>query len=264
MTSPAAAARARAWAAIGVLALPVAAVVAAERLLVGWAVRDAGLLAASTLAPVLGVALVLALRRRLPGLRTRLEVRTDVRVLRRGLVGLLLALALLVVWNQVCLLFGWQPVPRIDLDSGVPFAVRLGLYLPLALAQELAWRGVVRPTLAAQYGWLASAVGTGLVWGLLSAATWRFGVLFGVLMVVATVGWSVLLGSVLEEMRNGQLVVATLFQWGLMVALFLLLPEETGTPHAAWALATTAVVGAVAAAQAYGRSRRARGMARYA
>ena len=264
MTAPAATAKGRAWAVVGVLALPVAVVVAVERVLVGWAMRDAGLLAATTLAPVLGVALVLALSRRLPGLRTQFDVQVNPRVLRRGLVALLLVIALLVVGNQICLLFGWQPVPRIDLDAGLPFLARLGVYLPLALAQEAAWRGVVRPTLGTAYGWLAAAVGTGLVWGLLSAATWRFGLSFGVLMVLTTIGWSVLLGSVLEEMRHGQLIVATLFQWGLMVALFLLLPEETGAWHGAWALAITSVVAAIAAVQAYGRSRRARGMGGFA
>ena len=267
-TAPAAATpvpttKGQAWAAVAVLMLPVAAVIAVERMLVGWAMRDAGLLAASTLAPVLGVALVLALRRWLPGLATQFDVAVNPRVLRRGLVALLLVIALLVVSNQVCLLLGWQPVPRIDLDAGLPFVARLGIYLPLALAQEAAWRGIVRPTFGAVYGWLAAAVWTGLVWGLLSAVTWRFGPAFGVLMVITTTGWSVLLGSVLAEMRHGQLIVATIFQWGLMVSLFLLLPEETGAWHGAWALAITSVVAAIAAIGAYGRSRRARGMSRY-
>ena len=264
MSDPATRARRQAWTVVVLLALPVAAVVAAERLVVGWALRDPGLFSASTVAPLLGVGLVLAAQRRLPGLRTAVDLRVNPRVLRRGLVALLLVVALLVLWNQVCLLLGWQPVPRIDLDAGMPFVARIGLYLPLALAQEVAWRGIVRPTLAGAHGWLGASVGTGIVWGLLTATTWRFGLGFGLLVLIATIGWSVLLGSVLEEMREGQLVVATMFQWGLMVALFLLLPEETGAAHGAVVLALTSVVGAAAAVRVYGRSRVARGIPRYA
>ncbi|SDB85270.1 hypothetical protein GA0111570_10536 [Raineyella antarctica] len=263
MTGPAAAGRRQAWAVVGVLALPVAVVVALEQVLVGWALRDAGLLSASTLAPALGVGLVLALRRRLPGLRTQFDAHVDARVLRRGLVALLLVIGLLVAWNQLCLLLGWLSVPRIDPDAGLPFIARLGLYLPLAVAQESAWRGIVRPTLRATYGWIAAAVGTGLVWGLLTASTWRFGPGLGILAVVTTIGWSVLLASVLEEMRHGQLVVASLFQWGLMVALYLLLPEETGAWHGAVVLATTGVLAGAGAIWAYARSREGRGMAPY-
>lgn len=261
MTAPT---RTQAWTVVAVLALPVAAVVVVEQVLLGWAWRDAGLLAPSTLAPALGVGLVLLLRRHLPGLRTQLDVQVNPRVLRRGLVGLLLAVGLLVAWNQLCLLIGWQPVPRIDLGAGLPFAARLAAYVPLALSQELAWRGIVRPTLGTVHGWFVGAIWTGVVWGVLSAPAWRFGPLFGVLTVVAAIGWSVLLASVLEEMRHGQLLVATAFQWGLMVGLFLLLPEETGTLHGAWALAVTAVIGGAVATYAYVRSRRARGMAAYA
>lgn len=264
MTEPASRARRQAWTVVVLLALPVVAVLVGERLVLGWTLRDPGLLSAATAAPLLGAALVLAVQRRLPGLRTAIDLRANPRVLRRGLVSLLLVLALLVLWNQVCLLLGWQPVPRIDPDAGMPFVARIGLYLPLALAQEVAWRGIVRPTLAGAHGWLAASVGTGAVWGLLSGVTWRFGLGFGLLVLVATVGWSVLLGSVLEEMREGQLVVATVFQWGLMVALFLLLPEETGAWHGAVVLAFTALVAAAAAVRVYGRSRVSRGFPRYA
>lgn len=264
MTDRAVPSRAQAWTVVGLLALPIAVVVAVDRALVGWTLRDAGLLQAPTVAPVLGVAVVLLLRRRLPGLRTRFSPHVDVRVLRRSVLALLLVVGLLVSWNQLCLLFGWLPAPRIDLDAGLPFAARVAAYAPLAVVQEMAWRGIVRPTLRAVHGWLAAAVGTGVVWGLLGALTWRFSLGFGLLMVVTTTGWSVLLATVLEEMRRGQLVAAVVFQWALMVALFLLLPEETGVGHAAEVLALSAVLWAAAAAAVYGRSRRHRGRTRFA
>lgn len=252
-----------AWVVVALLALPVVAVLVAEQALVGPTRRDAGLLSAAALAPALGAGLVLVLRGRLPGLRTELDVHVNPRVVRRGLVALLLVLALLVLGNQLCLLLGWQPVPRVDPDVGLSLPLRLGLYLPLALAQELAWRGIVRPTLAGAHGWLGASVGTGVVWGLLTAATWRSGPGFALLVLVATVGWSVLLGTVLEEMRHGQLLIATAFQWGLMAALFLLLPEETGAPHGAATLALCSLVAALVALRVYGTSRRSRGMPRY-
>ena len=252
-----------AWLAVAVLALPVALVVAADRLLVGWSLRDSGRLDAPALAPLLGVGLVLLTRRRLPGLRTRFDVRVNLRVVRRGLALLLMVIASMVVWNQLCLMFGWLPAPRIDLAAGLPFPARIAAYVPLAVAQELAWRGIVRPTLGAVHGWFLGSLGTGLVWGVLSGPTWRFGVTYGLLTVAATIGWSVMIGTLVEEMRHGQLVVASLFQWGLLVALYLLLPEEAGVVKAAWVLALTAAIGGAATGWAYVRSRRARGMSPY-
>lgn len=254
---------AEAWLAVAVLALPVALVVAADRLLVGWSLRDSGRLDAPTLAPLLGVGLVLLTRRRLPGLRTRFDARLDVRVVRRGVAVLMMVVASMVVWNQLCLMFGWMPVPRIDVDAGLPLIARAAAYVPLAVAQELAWRGVVRPTLAAAYGWFVGSLATGLVWGLLTAMTWRFGVTYGLLVVIASIGWSMMVGTLVEEMRRGQIIVASLFQWGLLLALYLLLPEETGVTKAAWVIALTAVIGGVATGWVYVRSRRARGMSPY-
>ncbi|QGF24491.1 hypothetical protein [Raineyella fluvialis] len=257
-TSPA-----QAWLVVAVLALPIALVVAADRLLVGWSLRDAGRLDAPTLAPLLGVGLVLLTRRRLPGLRTRFDVGVTPRVIRRSVALVLMVVAMMVVWNQLCLMFGWLPAPRIDVDAGLPFAARAAAYLPLAAAQELAWRGVVRPTLGAAHGWLGGGVGTGLVWGLLTGTTWRFGVGYGLLALLTAVGWSVMVSAVLEEMRHGQLLAAGLFQWALLLALFLLLPEESGVLRAAWVLALTALIGGVASAWVYVRSRRARLMSPY-
>ncbi len=254
---------AEAWLAVAVLALPIALVVAADRLLVGWSLRDSGRLDAPTLAPLLGVGLVLLTRRRLPGLRTRFDARGDVRVVRRSVAALMTVVASMVVWNQLCLMFGWMPVPRIDVDAGLPLAVRAVAYVPLAVAQELAWRGIVRPTLATAHGWFVGSLATGLVWGLLAGATWRFGVTYGLLTVVATVGWSMMVGTLVEEMRRGQIIVASLFQWGMLVALYLLLPEEAGVLKAAWVIAITAVIGGVATGWIYVRSRRARGMSPY-
>ncbi|WOP17962.1 hypothetical protein [Raineyella sp. LH-20] len=251
------------WLVVAVLALPVALLIAADRLLLGWSLRDSGRLDLPALAPLAGVGLVLLTRRRLPGLRTRFDLRITLRVVRRGVALLLMAIATMVVWNQLCLMFGWLPAQRIDLDAGLPFAVRVVAYLPLALAQELAWRGIVRPTFGAAYGWFLGSLATGLTWGVLSGPTWRFGVAYGLLWVVAAMGWSVMIGAVVEEMRHGQLLVASLFHWGLLVALYLLLPEEAGVLKAAWVIALSAVIGGVATGWTYVRSRRARGMSPY-
>lgn len=246
---------ARAWVVVAVLAVPTAAVLLADRLLWGWRWPDPGLLGPATMAPAAGIAAVALLRRRLPGLRTALRPGVDLRVARRGLFLLAVPAALLVSWNQVCLLLGWLPVPRIDVSAGMPLPARLVAYIPLALVQEGAWRGIVLPTLRAAYGWLTAAAATGVVWGLLSAPTWRFGPLFGALSVLTTVGWSVLVGAVVTDMHRGQLWAATAFGWGTMVALFLLLPEETGLWEAGWVLATVALVGAAVAVWLYGRRR---------
>ena len=245
----------RAWLVVAVLAVPTAGVLIVDRLLWGWRWPDPGLLGPATAAPLAGVAGVALLRHRLPGLRTALQPRVDLRVARSTLFLLLVAVATLVGWNQICLLLGWLPVPRVDVAAGLPLPVRLLAYLPLALVQESAWRGIVLPTLRGAYGLLAACLATGVVGGLLSAPTWRFGPIFGVLTVLTTIGWSVLVGIVVEDMHHGQIWAATAFGWGMMVALFLLLPEETGTWEASWVLATAGLLGAAVAVWLYGQRR---------
>lgn len=263
-STPASGSARQTWTVVAVLGLPIALGLLIESALLGVGGQDPGLLRFSSLLPLPGLLAVLVSARALPGLRTAFTVAFTGRVGRRAITMLLVVIAMVVTWNQLALLTGVMPLPRSDLDAGVPLGMRLVAYLGLAALHESVWRGILLPTLRARHGWARAAVLTGLVWGLLAPWTWAFGPVQGGCVVLATIGWSIITSTIIEDMYGGHLLCTIPFAWGILTGLFLLLGEETGVRGAYLIIAAAALAGAAAASWLYARSRRARGMDPYA
>ncbi|NNG19022.1 hypothetical protein HJ590_05425 [Naumannella sp. ID2617S] len=214
-----------------------------------------------SIAPVLGGLVALALRRplRLPLLWLP-GGGFDVQVVRRTIVGIGAALAILLLVVQFYGFFRWglRPTELSELphplampdDTGTIFGfVALGLLVGVTL-EEFGWRTILEPTLNQKLGVLATGIAVGVCWGLWQWPVWQSlidrqesnpsrmqALLYAGSHMVVAVAVSLILVIIHQRMRRGRWASSVAFRVVFGLGFFLILDEESGRWQPMFAIA---------------------------
>lgn len=200
--------------------------------------------------PALGVAAVVVLRWRNPGLRraARPSVRWGNGALARvavaaGLYAVMLAAALWVYAG----VFGGEVRPADPGGFGFPVLLIVVAQFLGACGEEAGWRCHLQPELQARFGVLPAAVAVGLLWG-----AWHVHVFVQEPMAVAgfflmTVSSSVVLAVLLQRDRTGDLWVSGLMHTLMNLGLLFFLPDAVTNGPQIMSMAVPFVLTAVVA-----------------
>lgn len=103
-----------------------------------------------------------------------------------------------------------------------------------ACGEEIGWRGFLQPYLRGRYSVLVTGVLVGTTWGVWHVEIFTAGIAYAIGFLLSTIAMSVLLAVLLDPVRSGNLLIATLFH--AVVNLGLLAFDAEGREPLLWTL----------------------------
>jgi membrane protease YdiL (CAAX protease family) len=84
-----------------------------------------------------------------------------------------------------------------------------------ALGEEIGWRGYLQPLLRGRLGAFATAAVVGVLWGLWHIQMWANGPLYVGLLVLAMIGYSLVITALVDDAPRSRIALAVLFHLGI-------------------------------------------------
>jgi membrane protease YdiL (CAAX protease family) len=186
-----------------------------------------------------GLFMFLVFRR--DGLSLRLNLRAA------GPRRYLLALALPLAGAAVLLaLVGWLLGPH-----GAAAAIRnltalwIAGMLFGALGEEIGWRGYLQPLARQRWSPFATSLLVGALWAPWHIQSWANGPLYMILLVLAMIGYSLVITALIDDAPGGRVALATLFHLGINLGNVPFLPVLAAPAFMALNAAVWLVIAAV-------------------
>ncbi|MBP1161416.1 membrane protease YdiL (CAAX protease family) [Rhodococcus sp. PvR044] len=172
--------------------------------------------------------------------------------------------------GSVVIILALPAAVLVSLGAGPDFsAVRAGA-APLGLlvlaqcvgayGEELGWRGFLQPYLRTRHSVLITGVLVGTVWGVWHVQVFAAGAAYAAAFLSATIAMSVLLAVLLDNGRQGSLLIATVFHAAVNLGL-LAFGDAGGREPMLWSSMAVAAAGCAAATAALRSSRNPAGSA---
>ncbi len=176
---------------------------------------DSSIIILPQLGPAIGfMALVLIFK----SLRTPIHIAINSKIAKRGVIAIVVPLALFTFAFFICSLIGIKVNATNHILDSLPYM--LGGMLIGAIGEELGWRSFLQPNFEKKYPVLPSTLITGFIWCLWHIGNYENGILFMMGFLLFIVSTSILLRFILEG-TNYNLVISTTFHLSINTGYFI-------------------------------------------